>query len=56
MDEFSVSSAKLDQTERDYLAPEISDEIVEAAAQPLNVCRMSFGGWPSTTIACCNPG
>jgi hypothetical protein len=53
MDEASVTSASLDQTEQDVLTHEISDEIVEAAAQPLNVCLMTFGGFPSTTVACC---
>jgi hypothetical protein len=53
MDEASVTSANLDQTDRDVLAPEIPDAIVEAAAEALNVCRMTFGGFPSTTVACC---
>jgi hypothetical protein len=53
MDESDVTSANLDQTEQDFLAPEIPDEIVEAAAEDLNVCRMTFGGFPSTTVACC---
>ncbi|MGA9009903.1 MAG: hypothetical protein WBE48_27420 [Xanthobacteraceae bacterium] len=53
MDECGVTSANLDQTEQDFLTPEIPDEIVEAAAEDLNVCRMTFGGFPSTTVACC---
>jgi hypothetical protein len=53
MDESSVSSAKLDQTDRDCLVHEVPDEIVEAAAEALNVCRMTFGGFPTTTVACC---
>jgi hypothetical protein len=53
MDESSVTSAKLDQTDQDVLAHEVPDEIVEAAAEALNVCRMTFGGFPSTTVACC---
>ena len=56
MDESSVTSANLDQTDQDFLAHEVPDEIVEAAAEALNICRMPFGGWPSTTAACCNPG
>jgi hypothetical protein len=52
MNESSVTSANLDQTE-DVLAHNIPDAIVEAAAEPLNVCRMTFGGFPSTTVACC---
>jgi hypothetical protein len=56
MDESSVTGANLDQTEQDFLAREIPDEIVEAAAAALGICRMTFGGWPSTTVACCNPG
>ena len=56
MDESSVTSANLDQTDQDFLAHEVPDEIVEAAAEALNICRMTFGGWPSTTAACCNPG
>ena len=54
MDKASVSSVNFDQADQDILAPEISDEIVEAAAEPLNVCRMTFGGFPSTTVACCS--
>ena len=54
MDESNVTSANLDQTDQDFLAPEVLDEIVEAVG--LNICRMTFGGWPSTTAACCNPG
>ena len=53
MNESSVTSAKLDQADQDVLAAEIPDAIVEAAAQPLNVCHMTFGGFPSTTVACC---
>ena len=53
MDEASITSAKLDQTDQDVLAHDVSDEIVEAAAEGLNVCRMTFGGFPSTTVACC---
>jgi hypothetical protein len=53
MDESSITSASLDQTDRDILAHEVSDEVVEAAAAALNVCRMTFGGFPSTTVACC---
>jgi hypothetical protein len=55
MDEFSVTSANLDQTDQDFLAREVPDEIMEAAAEALNICRITFGGWPSTTAACCNP-
>jgi hypothetical protein len=54
MDESSVTSANLDQTDQDFLVHEVPDEIVELAA--LNACRITFGGWPSTTAACCNPG
>ena len=53
MDESSVTSADFDQTDQDFLAQEIPDEIVEAAAEAFNVCRMTFGGFPSTTVACC---
>jgi hypothetical protein len=53
MDESSVTSAKLDQTDQDVLAHEVPDEIVEAAAEAPNGCRMTFGGFPSTTVACC---
>ncbi len=53
MDEPSVTSANLDQTDQDLLAQEVPDEVVEAAAEALNVCRMTFGGFPSTTVACC---
>ena len=56
MDEFGVISANLDQTDQDFLAREVPDEIMEAAGEALNICRMTFGGWPSTTAACCNPG
>ena len=31
MDEFSVTSANLDQTDQDFLAREVPDEIMEAA-------------------------
>ena len=55
MDESRVTAANLDQTDKDFLAHEVSDEIVEAAAEALNICRMTFGGWPSTTAACCGP-
>ena len=51
MDESSVTSANLDQTDQDLLAHEVPDEIVEAAAEGLNICRLTFGGWPSTTVA-----
>jgi len=54
MDESSVTSAKPDQTDQDLLAHDVSDEIVEAAAEAVNVCRMTFGGFPSTTVACCS--
>jgi hypothetical protein len=53
MDESSVTSANLDQADRDVLAQDVSDEIVEAVAEALNACRMTFGGFPSTTVACC---
>jgi hypothetical protein len=53
MDKSSVTSANLDQTDEDFLAQEVPDEVVEAAAESLNVCRMTFGGFPSTTVACC---
>ena len=53
MDQSSVTSANLDQADRDVLVHDVSDEIVEAAAEALSVCRMTFGGWPSTTVACC---
>jgi len=56
MDEPSVTSANRDQTEQDFLAREVPDEIMEAAGEALHICRMTFGGWPSTTAACCNPG
>jgi hypothetical protein len=56
MDESSVTSANFDQTDRDFLSDEVPGEIVEAAAEALNAARMTFGGWPSTTAACCNPG
>jgi hypothetical protein len=52
MDETSVTSA--DQTDQDFLAYDVPDEIVEAAAEGLNVCHMTFGGFPTTTLACCN--
>jgi hypothetical protein len=60
MDEFSATSANLDQTDRDFLAHEVPDEILEAAAgstkwKALNICLMTFGGFPSTTAACCGP-
>jgi len=55
MDDSGVTYANLDQVDQDVLAHEVPDEIVEAAAQPLNVCRMTFGGFPTTTAACCNP-
>jgi hypothetical protein len=54
MDESSVTSASPDQIDRDILAHDVPDEIVEAAAEDLNVCRMTFGGFPSTTVACCS--
>jgi hypothetical protein len=54
MDESSVTSANFDRTDRDILAHDVPDEIMEAAAEALNVCRMTFGGFPTTTIACCN--
>jgi len=53
MDESSVASASLDQTDQDVLADDIPDDIVEAAAEAVSVCCMTFGGWPSTTVACC---
>lgn len=56
MDESSVTSANFDQTDQDLLSHDVPDEIVETAAQPFNTCRITFGGWPSTTAACCNPG
>jgi len=56
MDEFSITSANLDQIDQDFLAREVPDEIMEAAGEAVNICRMTFGGWPSTTAACCNPG
>ncbi|HUC51485.1 MAG TPA: hypothetical protein VMA30_19050 [Xanthobacteraceae bacterium] len=56
MDESGVTSVKLDQTDQGFLAHEVPDEILEAAAEALSACRMTFGGWPSTTVACCNPG
>ena len=56
MDESSAISANRDPTDRDFLADEVSDEILEAAAEAFNNCRLTFGGWPSTTAACCNPG
>jgi hypothetical protein len=61
MDESSATTANLvEQTDEDFVAHEVSDEIVEAAAgstkwETLNICRMTFGGWPSTTAACCGP-
>ena len=45
MDEFSVTSANLDQIDQDFLAREVPDEIMEAAGEALNICRMTFGGW-----------
>lgn len=54
MDESSVTSANLDQTDQDLLAHEVPDEILEAAAEGLSLCRMTFGGFPTTTLACCN--
>jgi hypothetical protein len=56
MDESGVTSADLDQADQDFLTHEVLDEIVEAAAGALNICRMTFGGWPSTTAACLQPG
>ena len=56
MDESSVTSANLDQADQDFLAHEVPDEIVEAAAEVLDTRHMTFGGWPSTTAACCSPG
>jgi hypothetical protein len=53
MDESGVTTANLDQTDQEFLAHEIPDEAVEAAAEDINVCRMTFGGFPSTTVACC---
>ena len=57
MNELSATSANRDQTDQDFLAYEVPDEILEAAAgwEVLDVCRMTFGGWPSTTAACCGP-
>ena len=40
MDEFSVTSANLDQIDQDFLAHEVPDEIMEAAAEALNTCRI----------------
>jgi hypothetical protein len=54
MDESSITSVSLDQTDQDIFAGEIPDETVEAAAGALDVCRMTFGGFPSTTVACCS--
>lgn len=54
MDESSVTSANLDQADQDLLAHQVPDEILEAAAEALSVCRMTFGGFPTTTLACCN--
>ena len=56
MDEVSVTFASLDQTDQDFFVHEIPDEVVEAAAEARNICSMTFGGWPSTTAACCNGG
>lgn len=60
MDESSATSANLDQTGRDFFAHDVPDEIVEGAAggakEALNICRMTFGGFPSTTATCCGPG
>ena len=59
MDESSAASANLDQDDQDFLAHYVSDEIVEAAGaakwETLNICCMTFGGWPSTPAACCGP-
>jgi hypothetical protein len=54
MDESSVTSANLDQTDDDFLAHEVTDEILEAAAEAPSVCRMTMGGFPTTTLECCN--
>jgi hypothetical protein len=54
MDDASITSAKLDQADQNVFSCDIPDEIVEAAAEALNVCRMTFGGFPSTTVACCS--
>ncbi len=54
MDQSSVASVHLEQADEDFLAHDVPDDILEAAAQALNVCRMTFGGFPSTTIACCS--
>lgn len=58
MDESSATAADLDRADQDLLAREVPDEIMEAAAgvETLHICRMTFGGWPSTTAACCGPG
>jgi hypothetical protein len=61
MDESSATSANLDQTDQDFFAHEVPDEIVEGAAggtkwEALNICRLTFGGFPSTTATCCGPG
>jgi hypothetical protein len=53
MDESSVTSANLDQADQDIFAQEIPDAAVEAAAEAVAGCRMTFGGFPSTTVACC---
>ena len=60
MDESNAASADFDQTDQDLLAHEVPDAIVEAAAGgtkwvALDNCRMTFGGFPSTTAACCGP-
>jgi hypothetical protein len=54
MDESSVTSADLEQADQDFLAYEVPDEIVEAAAGVPNLCRMTMGGFPTTTLECCN--
>jgi hypothetical protein len=55
MDESSVTSANLDQADQDLFTYEVPDAILEAAAaEALNICRMTFGGFPTTTLACCN--
>ena len=53
MDKSRVTPAILDQADLDFFAYDVPDEIVEAAAEAVNVCRMTFGGFPSTTVACC---
>jgi hypothetical protein len=53
MDESSVTSLNLDQTDEDFLVQEVPDEILEAAAGIFSVYRMTMGGISSTTLDCC---